>query len=114
MLCCSASGSSCSCHQLEHQSRQRKARANGPHSFTRFLIRCTLRCLHVCVAFHALFLQGGSEEAGSMKARADRAKKLADYDRRLQESKENVAFWMNQIKTIVDVGARAMPRCLNM
>ena len=62
---------------------------------------------------HVMLVQGGSE-AGSTKARADKTKKLADYDRRLQESKENVAFWMNQIKTIVDVGARAMPRCLNM
>ena len=50
-----------------------------------------------------LSLQGGSEEAGSVKSRADKTKKLADYDRRLQESKDNVAVWMAQVKTVVDV-----------
>jgi hypothetical protein len=38
-----------------------------------------------------------------MKARADRTKKLADYDRRLQECKENVSVWMSQVRSVVDV-----------
>jgi hypothetical protein len=54
-----------------------------------------------------MLVQGGSE-AGSTKARADKTKKLADYDRRLQEAKESVALWMNQMKTIVDVSASAV------
>ena len=43
-----------------------------------------------------------------MKARAEKTKKLADYDRRLQESKENVAVWMAQVKAVVDVSVNAM------
>jgi len=53
--------------------------------------------------FTLSLLQGGSEESGSTKARIDKAKKLADYDRRVMESKENIAVWMSQIKAIVDV-----------
>lgn len=55
-------------------------------------------------------LQGGSEEAGSVKARVDKTKKLADYDRRLQDSKENVSVWMAQIRTVVDVSLRVNGR----
>ncbi len=43
-----------------------------------------------------------------MKARAEKAKKVADYDRRLQESKENIANWITQIKTAVDVSRFAV------
>ena len=63
--------------------------------------------LRVCATCHVMLVQGGSE-AGSTKARADKTKKLADYDRRLQEAKESVALWMNQMKTIVDVSASSV------
>ncbi len=53
--------------------------------------------------FTPSLLQGGSEESGSTKARIDKAKKLADYDRRVLESKENIAVWITQIKAIVEV-----------
>jgi hypothetical protein len=46
-----------------------------------------------------------------MKARADKTKKLADYDKRLQDSKENIAVWMTQIKTVVDVSPCSLFFC---
>lgn len=109
MLFCSASGSSYICLLPVPRSRQKKAKANGLHSSTLFLTRfALLQSFTFAPEHNSLLCKGGSEEVGSLKARAEKAKKLADYDRRLQESKENVANWITQIKTVVDVSRLAI------